>query len=238
MEVDRLKINKLDIQQNRDCIEYVSLSTKNPRKFQVLGRFTTLQDLMPGLHVRGGSRTRRAPGAGTLPRTHWPRCSVLSLESKIDRVDCPCGKADTNSRAERCFTRAGTPLQGAPTCLPGSSKEAGHPAAGRSPALLGAGLHHLPGELPWASPLQYPAEPSGFVTAGGSQVEPSLRAKQETRREQLSSSPLLVSALRVNRMSPVQFQDTRSLTITMQHPRASPVVQGLRTHLAMQQTQV
>lgn len=71
-----------------------------------------------------------------------------------------------------------------------------------------------------------PTVPSGFMTAGGSQVEPSLRAKQETGREHLSSSPGLVSALRVNRMRPIQSQDTCSLAIKIQHPRASRVVQG------------
>ena len=39
-------------------------------------------------------------------------------------------------------------------------------------------------------------------------------------------------------MRPVQSQDTRSLAITIQHPRASPVAQGFTTHLAMQRTQV
>lgn len=152
-----MKINKLDIQQNRDCIEYVSLRTKNPRKFQVLQRFTTLQDLMPGLHVRGRSRTRRVPGAGTLPRTHtpgrlnseWPRRSVLSLESKIDRVDCPCRKADTNSRAERCFARAGTPLQGAPHLLAGEQQGGWSPCRWQAPGSAG-GRAPPP---PWGAPM-------------------------------------------------------------------------------------
>lgn len=58
------------------------------------------------------------------------------------------------------------------------------------------------------------------------QVELSLQAKQETRREHLSSPPVLVSVLRVNRMRPIQSQDTCSLAIKIQHPRASRVVQG------------
>ena len=161
-----MKINKLDIQQNRDCIEYVSLCTKNPRKFQVLGRFTTLQDLMSGLQVRGGSKTRRAPGVGTLPRTHtpgrlnseWPRCSVLSLESKIDRVDCPCGKADTNSRAERCFARAGTSLQGTPHLLAGEQQGGWSPCCWRAPGSAG-GRAPPP---PWGAPMGFtPPVPCG-----------------------------------------------------------------------------
>ena len=58
------------------------------------------------------------------------------------------------------------------------------------------------------------------------QVERSVRAKQETRREHLSSSPVLISVLRVNRMRPIQSQDTCSLAIKIQHPKASRVVQG------------
>lgn len=228
MEVDCLKINTLDIQQNKNSIGYVSLCTKHPRKFQVPPRFTTFQDVMPGLHVRGWSRPRRVPGVGTLPRRHtrhWAGTGQGTQSSpwslRQSRLSMWKSRQQQQSREMLCKTREAPAVSTPPSCrgaarrlLVGSQLcwvQGSTTSLGSSYGL------HSPG---------YPRSAEQVHDTRWGQVELSLQAKQETRRERLSSPPVLVSALRVNRMRPIRSQDTCSLAIEIQPPRASRLVQG------------
>ena len=114
MEGDCLKINKLDTQQNRNGTGCVSLRTKHPRKFQVPPRFTTFQDVMPGLHVRGWSRSRRVPGSGTLPRRHawhWTGAGQGTQSSPL-ASKTKSRSSMQKSRQGRCVYSGSNPLAG------------------------------------------------------------------------------------------------------------------------------
>ena len=184
MEVDCLKINTLDIQQNKNSIGYVSLCTKHPRKFQVPPGFTTFQDVMPGLHVRGCSRPRRVPGVGTLPRRHtrhWAGTGQGTQSSPLEsKTESTVHVEKQTEAAEQrdALQDQGSPCSEHPTFLPGSSKEAGHPAAGGFPALLGPGPHHLPGEFLWAPLLQLPPQcrAGSWHPVGSSRTQPPSQA--------------------------------------------------------------